>query len=101
VLYIGPPESHVTDIADQFKTDHIFVARHGNSDLIVEQITALTKRKTTASAFRLSAFSKLHLLPQMISLVELAAFSEGDNVNALAGNYSPDPDAKAQEVVSL
>jgi len=40
------------------------------------------------------------LLPQMISLVELAAFSEGDNVN-LAGTYSPDPDAKAQEVVSL
>jgi len=101
VLYIGPPESHVTDIADQFKTDHIFVARHGNSDLIVEQITALAKRRMTASAFRLSAFSKLHLLPQMISLVESAACSEGDNVNAPAATYSPDPDHKAQEVVSL
>jgi hypothetical protein len=98
VLYIGPPESHVTDIADQFKTDHIFVARHGSPNLIVEQIRALAKRKTTASAFRPSAFSKLQLLPHMISLVESAAFSDGD---ALAGTYSPDPDPKAQEVVSL
>jgi colanic acid biosynthesis glycosyl transferase WcaI len=101
VLYIGPPQSHVTDIADQFKTDHIFVARHGDSNLIVEKITALATRKVSASPFPLSAFSKLQLLPQMISLVELALSSEGENVNALAGTYSPDPDPKSQEVVSL
>src|SRR5262249_47227043 len=100
VLYIGPPESHITDIADKLKTDHIFVARHGNSNLIVEQISALAKRRA-ASAFPLRAFSKLQLLPQMVSLVELAVSSEGDNVNVLAGTYSPDPDPKAQEVVSL
>lgn len=100
VLYIGPPESHITAIANQFKTDHIFVARHGDSNSIAEQIRALAKQRTVTSAFPLSAFSKLQLLPQMVSFVELAMSSEGD-ANALASKYSPDADPNAQEVASL
>jgi len=100
VLYIGPRESHITAIANQFKTDHIFVARHGDSNSIVEQITALAKRRTITSSFPLNAFSKLQLLPQMVSLVELAISSAGD-ANALASKYSPDADTNAQEVASL
>ena len=98
VLYIGPVESHITDIALRVKTDHISVARHGDSGSVVEQITALGKRKSTATGFPISDFSKRQLLPQMVSLVELATSSNEENI---PGTYSPDPDAKAQEVVSL
>lgn len=101
VLYIGPSESHITDIAERFKTDHICIASHGESDSIVEQITALAKLKIPAPVPSLTAFSKRHLLPQMISLVELAAVSEEETVNVLGGTYSPDPEPNAQEVVSL
>ena len=101
VLYIGPVESHIADIVDRFKTNHICVARHGNSNLIVEQITALAKRKTSTTPFPLTAFSRHQLLPQMVSLVELAIPSEEENVTAIPSTYSPDPEPNAQEVVSL
>jgi len=98
VLYIGPIESHITDIAHQFKADHIFVAPHGNSNSIVEHVIALAKRKTISSSSPLKTFSKHQLLPEMLRFVES---SEAENFNPVASPYSPDPEPSAQEVASL
>jgi hypothetical protein len=101
VLYIGPVESHITDIADRFTGDQIFAASHGDSGLIVEHITALANRKAAAPVSSLNAFSKAYLLPQMIGLIESTTLPEQENVDATPSTYSPDPDPNAQEVVSL
>ena len=99
LLYIGPAESHITDLVGQFKTHPIFVARHGEPASIVQTIALLAKRRTAALGFpNTIKFSKQRLLPQMVRLVELAAVSEEDT---LARTYSPDTDSNAQEVVSL
>ena len=102
LLYIGPPESHITDIVGQPKTHQIFIARHGDPDSIVQTISALAKRTTPASVFlNTTSFSKRRLLPQMVRLVELATISDEVNIDSLSKAYSPDPDPNAQEVVSL
>jgi hypothetical protein len=102
VLYIGPPESHISDIAVQFQSAQISVAQHGDSISVVEQITAAVKRKMSVVGFtETRRFSKQQLLPQMIQSVELAIVSEVENVNATSSTYTPDSDSSAQEVVSL
>jgi hypothetical protein len=101
VLYIGPVESHITDIADRFKTQRICVARHGNSDSIAEQIIGLSNQKAAVSRSPLTAFSKEQLLPQLISFIEAPTLLAEENFNAVVSAYPPDPDPNAQEVVSL
>ena len=102
LLYIGPAESHITDIVGQFKTHQIFVHRHGDATSIVQTITLSAKQRTPALGFpNTTSFSKQRLLPEMVRLVESATISEEANSTALTKTYSPDPDSNAQEVVSL
>jgi hypothetical protein len=74
-LYIGPAESHVSEMAAQLDTSHpAYLAAHGNAGMVVQHIlTALNqtlevKHRTVPQLA--SAFSRQALLPRMISLLE-------------------------------
>ena len=73
-LYIGPEESHVSDLAAETDTRQISVARHGNVDSVVSRITEAAERKRTSPTTRATIsrdrFSKRALLPEMINLIE-------------------------------
>jgi len=83
VLYIGPPVSHVADLANEFPARHFFSTSHGDHAGVVEHIlecadlsalsppSALSpvRRMEGKSADR-SAHSKEVLLPQLCSLLE-------------------------------
>ena len=74
-LYIGPPESHVTDIADQATNGFaMYSARHGEVDRVVAHILKAAEQKKSlknGSCSELSRkFAKDTLLPQMIHLLE-------------------------------
>ena len=75
VLYIGPEQSHVTDIASQ--QGKFFITRHGDTDAVVAAIL-------DAMQFRerepVTPFAKQTLLPQLVEVIEaghdLQGFSE-------------------------
>jgi len=84
-LYIGPQDSHVSEIAAQLDTSHpTYLAVHGDAGMAVLHIlTALNhtlegKHRTVPQLA--STFSRQALLPQMISLLE----SEKSDEAALA-----------------
>lgn len=74
MLYIGPTASHVSDITNQ-QSEKIFTVEHGDVSGI---IAALKQAARTGESFStrqeltsgLVNFSKQHLLPQMVSLLE-------------------------------
>jgi len=74
-LYIGPQDSHVSEIAAKLDTSHpTYLAVHGDAGMAVRHIlTALNhtlegKHRTVPQLA--STFSRQALLPQMISLLE-------------------------------
>ena len=75
-LYIGPSESHVTDIAAQATNGFpMYSARHGEVDRVVAHILKAAEQKKslarTGSCSELaSKFAKDALLPRMIHLIE-------------------------------
>lgn len=74
-LYIGPPESHVTDIAAQATNGFaMYSARHGEVDRVVAHILNAAEQKKSlkrgSCAELASRFSKETLLPRMIQLLE-------------------------------
>ncbi len=74
-LYIGPPESHVTDIAAQATNGFaIYSARHGEVDRVVAHILDAAEQKKSLEKGRCSElaskFAKDTLLPGMIHLLE-------------------------------
>ncbi len=74
-LYIGPPESHITDIADQATNGFaMYSARHGEVDRVVAHILKAAEQKKShkngSCAELVSKFSKNALLPRMIHLLE-------------------------------
>ena len=64
VLYIGPQQSHVTDIASQGK---FFLTRHGDADAVVAAILAATECRERQPV---TPFAKQSLLPQLIEVIE-------------------------------
>jgi glycosyltransferase involved in cell wall biosynthesis len=71
-LYIGPAESHVTDLAAEHH-DRIAVARNGDAGSVVTLITEAAQRKRapgSSSTISQERFSKHALLPQLINLIE-------------------------------
>ena len=75
-LYIGPHESHVTDIIGR---SDAYVSSHGDVDGVVANILGAMKHNARDSLYRHQAektFSKECLLPQMISAVERSARHE-------------------------
>jgi hypothetical protein len=73
-LYIGPPESHVTDIADQATNGFaMYSARHGEVDRVVAHILKAAQNKSLKNGSYselANMFSKNTLLPRMIDLLE-------------------------------
>jgi len=73
-LYIGPQESHVTEIASQSSNGLAFYsARHGEVDRVVAHIVkAVNERSAENAGCRELAgkFAKGRLLPQMVKLLE-------------------------------
>ncbi|MCM3873321.1 MAG: hypothetical protein ND895_21785, partial [Pyrinomonadaceae bacterium] len=73
-LYIGPTESHVTDIAAQATNGFsMYSARHGEVDQVVAHILNAKDKKSlqNGSCSELaSKFAKDALLPRMIHLIE-------------------------------
>ncbi len=74
-LYIGPPESHITDIAEQATNGFaMYSARHGEVDRVAALILKAAEQKKSlqkGSCSELaSKFSKNTLLPRMIHLLE-------------------------------
>lgn len=75
LLYIGPPESPITDIAAQATNGFaIYSARHGEVDRVVDHILKASEQKKSLNAGTCSElaakFAKDALVPRMIQLLE-------------------------------
>lgn len=73
-LYIGPEESHITDIASECEANCVFLAEHGNTAAVIQHIIKISQAKITTGDARVPGtadrYSRRTLLPQMISLIE-------------------------------
>jgi colanic acid biosynthesis glycosyl transferase WcaI len=74
-LYIGPTESHITDIAAQATNGFtMYSARHGEVDKVVAHILKAAEQKASSksegSTELATTFAKDSLLPRMIHLLE-------------------------------
>jgi len=74
-LYIGPKETHISEIAAENNGDHIsYAATHGDVDAVVNNILLAATNKGEEVERRVpqlaKAFSKDALLPRMIELLE-------------------------------
>ena len=74
VLYIGPKPSHVTEIFERIADHPWNSARHGEAEILAQQIRRLATIRPAARAAAtntaLAAYSKNALLPAMIAAVE-------------------------------
>jgi glycosyltransferase involved in cell wall biosynthesis len=80
-LYIGPDESHVTDIAQQAKGCQFYLTRHGDVEGVVASIldaARMEEKRRIRSPWEIHAvrFSKQALLPRMIRLIESGPLDE-------------------------
>lgn len=103
LLYIGPPESHITDIAAQAMPDQMLLAGHDDVTTVVQHIKTAFQRRPYEFSKEFS-FSKARLLPQVIKLIEVESTLEVtlyQSGGRPPHSTSPDTDSKAQEVVSL
>lgn len=74
-LYIGPKQSHVSEIVERLNNGHpAYAAANGDARRVVEDImeelTASLERKQRTVPELAGSFSKQRLLPRMISLLE-------------------------------
>jgi colanic acid biosynthesis glycosyl transferase WcaI len=96
VLYIGPSDSHISDIFSGLAERHVtFSASHGDVDSVVRQIlTAAAMRnreaKTRAPASAALAFSKEAILPRLIESLCAPLGSQ-----AACGSSIPDSEGRA------
>jgi putative colanic acid biosynthesis glycosyltransferase WcaI len=71
VLYIGPGESHVTDILSKGTTEH-YGARHGEVESLVAYIRLAANRRYQPRTTEFTEqFSAARLMPRIISALEL------------------------------
>ncbi|HEV8371334.1 MAG TPA: glycosyltransferase family 4 protein [Pyrinomonadaceae bacterium] len=73
-LYIGPQESHITDIDSECGTNCVLLAEHGNTAAVIQHIIKVSQEQITTGNPRMPGavdqYSRRTLLPQMISLIE-------------------------------
>lgn len=95
IMYIGPPESHIADLATDLGPDQLFASHHGDVDVVVRHIRKASRvaRESNVSMPSVNAerFSKHVLLPQMTSLLEFDAANDSTVLNAV-----PHSSVKAQ-----
>lgn len=81
MLYIGPAESHVTDLAPQFN-GQLLTAKHNEHDTVVSHIiraSLSSSERRQQQSNNKSPYSKEVLLPQLCAIVE----SGGKEIHAL------------------
>ena len=75
-LYIGPPESHITDILSRMDFDKAAgAAKHGEVDVVVNHIVGAQRANGNGSKAAISIadnYSKENLLPRMLEVLESA-----------------------------
>jgi hypothetical protein len=86
ILYIGPDESHVTDLAPYLQTNQVFAAPHGDSSEVATLILeareqARYSKPSEIKESKNSFHSKEVLLPQLCARLEAATHS-GLTLNA-------------------
>ncbi len=73
-LYIGPKESHISEIAAQVNGHRAYTATHGDVDKVVQSVLAEAQLKLNETERRVpeiaGLFSKDALMPQLIKLLE-------------------------------
>jgi colanic acid biosynthesis glycosyl transferase WcaI len=79
-LYIGPDESHIIDIAKESRQEEpIYIARHGDTESVVNQIRAAAGCYQPGACERTAAlstkFSRENLLPTLINALESVSVS--------------------------
>ena len=71
VLYIGPRESHVTDVLSTETVEH-YRARHGDVESVVAHIRLAVRRRRQQRETNIAEqFSAARLMPRIISALEL------------------------------
>ena len=75
VLYIGPQESHLSELLRSIHEDYPYaMARHGDVDAVVKRILELRQRnRPTQPPAVVAQFSKHRLLPAFVKLLEQPA----------------------------
>lgn len=89
-LYIGPAESHITDIATDGLDSEFLLAQHGESEKVAALIAAAAadKRHDPIDSLTQKAreFSKHVLLPQMVELIEFNVSGSRAVASAVSAN---------------
>jgi colanic acid biosynthesis glycosyl transferase WcaI len=88
-LYIGPEESHITDIARLMQNDgSICAARHGDAETVANHILEAAALTSSAAAARTAvfaeSFSRGSLLPVMIAVLEAVSTTPTVAVTAVS-----------------
>lgn len=77
VLYIGPSESHVSDVLSQTTEVEYYSARHGDVTTVVNHIREAASRQCQRPrSDRAGQFAAARLVPRMISAIESRADNE-------------------------
>jgi glycosyltransferase involved in cell wall biosynthesis len=84
-LYIGPPESHVSDIIAGLSLEKAaYVSQHGDVDGMVANIFAAMQNRTTLPPEASKTFAKEFLIRQMVHTIENAYLRSGTRMGANA-----------------
>ncbi|HEV8522949.1 MAG TPA: glycosyltransferase family 4 protein [Terriglobales bacterium] len=83
ILYIGPRESHVTDIVARLNGNgNVYAARHGDVTGVAEQIVGAARRNGSGRHVELAGeFSQRTLIPQMIRALQAIATEVPDSIS--------------------
>jgi len=89
-LYIGPSQSHVTDIAQANEKHQFFLARHGDPASVVDSILSFYKSSGGLRPNRAEvphAFAKSQVLPRIVHAIE----QDGFKAATVSESVAPDP----------
>jgi hypothetical protein len=85
ILYMGPQESHVTDIAARLNGNgNVYAARHGDVAGVAEQIVGAARRNGSGREQHVELageFSQRMLIPQMIRALQAIATEVPDSIS--------------------
>jgi len=95
MLYIGPQQSHIMDLAADLGPTYLFTAQHGDVDGAVQRISEAARvscaRDNESRSTVAERFSRHALLPQMMSLLEFDTSNDPSILEA-----TQQPSVKAQ-----
>ena len=89
-LYIGPSESHVTDIAAKNSSQQFLISAHGDKRQLVENILSVfeSRNAPNSNSVECHAFSEAALLPRLVSVIEENPFESSSVSETIATDLS-------------